>query len=125
MELLIEYRDQEPNGRITASDDFSKPAWNRLREAVLGHQADATFLGWSIEVEWTTVLSLAPVIASLRETFGFSVNYNDPAKSYLRKYRDERRAISAHKGGIDIDPDAVQEKLETLGFVKRKLTAEK
>lgn len=124
MELRIEYRDQEPNGRITASDDFSKPAWNRLREAVLGYQADATFLGWTIEAEWTTILSLAPVIASLRETFGFSVNYNDSAKSYLRKYRDERRAISAHKGGVDIDPDAVQENLEMLGFVKRKLTAE-
>jgi SNF2 family DNA or RNA helicase len=124
MELRIEYVDQGPNGRLIASSDFSRAAWNRLREAVLGHQADADLGSSVIAVDWATVLSLAPAIAGLRKSFGFTVTYDDRAKEFLRKYREERKAIEGQKTGLSLQAEEIDQRLAAAGFTKRILTLE-
>ena len=124
MDVQIEYHDDEPHGRLNASNDFSRAAWNRICALVLGAQPDAKIIGNDIRLEWSTVLTIAGDISRLRNEFYFIASYNDAAKGHLQRYRKEVLAIrgAADHFILQIEESEIQGELEERGFTKRTLT---
>ena len=124
MDVQIEYHDDEPHGRLSASNDFSRAAWNRICALVLGAQPDAKIIGNDIRLEWSTVLTIAGDISRLRNEFYFIASYNDAAKGHLQRYRKEVLAIrgAADHFILQIEESEIQGELEERGFTKRTLT---
>ena len=124
MDVRIEYHGGEPHGRLSASDDFSRAAWNRICALVLGAQADAEMTSDDIRLEWSTVLTIASDISRLRKEFDFTASYNDAAKGHLQRYREEVLAIraAADHFTLQIEEAEIQGRLEACGFTKRTLT---
>ena len=124
MDVRIEYHGGEPHGRLSASDDFSRAAWNRICALVLGAQADAEMTSDDIRLEWSTVLTIASDISRLRKEFDFTAAYNDAAKGHLQRYREEVLAIraAADHFTLQIEEAEIQGRLEACGFTKRTLT---
>ncbi len=122
MNLRIEYLDEEPHGHLSASSDFSRPAWNQIFALVIGAQGDAKIVGTDIHLEWSTILTIAEVLGRSRKEFGFTTSYNDAAQRHLRRHREEvlARRMAADHAQIDV-PD-VQVRLRSCGFTRRDLT---
>ena len=124
MDMRVEYRDEEPQGRLSASDDFSRSAWNRICALVLGSQTDAEIIGNNIRLEWATVLTIAGDVSRLRKEFDFTTSYNKAAKDHLNRYREEVLAIRAKESHftLQIEESQIQEILVERGLTRRKLT---
>ena len=124
MDVRIEYLDEEPYGRLTASGDFRRSAWSRICAVVLGAEGDARMVGNEIQLEWASILTVAADISNLRREFGFSTSYNEAAIAHLQRYRDEVRAMrgSDERFSARLEESEMQQQLELLGFTKRELT---
>ena len=125
MDLRIEYVDRPPYGLLRAPDDFSRPAWTRIRALVLGLEPNAAISEYEIRLEWATVLSVAGSLSMLRDEFGFGTTYNDAAKTHLLRYRQEVATIRQMAGGLHlhIEQSDVQRELEKRGLTRRRLTS--
>ena len=126
MDVRIEYLDEEPHGHLSASDNISRAAWNRICALILGTEVNAEIVGNEVRLEWATILSIAGDISHLRKEFGFSTSYNGTAREYLQRYREEvlaTRSAASHFS-YRIEESEIQERLETCGFTKRMLTPE-
>ncbi len=124
--LRIEYDPVSNLGRVTVSADTPSYVWNRLKDAAIAAQPDALITNHTIQGEWATVLSMAPRIAELRGGYGFAVEYEAGALSLLTRFGQERRAVAAATGTLNlaIQEEDIQNQLGKLGFLKRELTAE-
>ncbi len=125
MDVRVEYLDEQQQGRLSVSDGFSRSAWNRICALVLGEQTDAEIVGNNIYVEWAIVLTIASGISSLRNQFGFTVTYNESAREYLKRYRDEVYAVRATTRHLtlEIKESEIEPRLEASGFTRRRLTS--
>jgi SNF2 family DNA or RNA helicase len=124
MKLTIEYLDEGLGGKLTASEDFSAAAWNRIREVILGVQADALCTHGEILVDWSALLAAAAAIGDLRARFGFAVEYNEPARHFLTRYRDDRLRLRQTVLQTQVHENDVASRLAALGFTRRQLTRE-
>lgn len=126
MTLRIEYLPDSLQGKIISSTDFPAFVWNRLKELVLAAEPDADITGRVALIDWVTVLAIAPGIATLRGQHNFSVEYEPAAKDHLLRYREQYLAIRAasERPGAVIPEEDIQERLDALGFSKRRLKDE-
>ena len=127
MTLRIEYIvGREPNGAMTADEQFPQIWWNRICTAVLGIQAEAEVLHRTIYLDWATVLSVATVIGTLRQEHGFDIAYNDEARQALHKFGDEVQVVQSlgSRCSRDVTEADIDSRLLSCGFSRRQLTDE-
>lgn len=127
MKIHIEYRvNRDPSGSIIADADVPPNLWNRIASAVLGVEPDAEILDREVHLEWTSVLSIAMDIASLRQFYHFEITYSSAALEELCRFRNEVQALStlSTKAGQDICVAEIDSRLRDLGFSRRCLTDE-
>lgn len=126
MSVKIEFLDEDVLGRISATEDVPASAWTRVKGAVLQFEPNAQFTGRSVEVDWRVVTAAAPELASLRERYGLSFEYDAAAKRQLLRFRSETEAVARLRGQLhaDVAQADIPQRLRELGFVKRSLTAE-
>lgn len=125
MEIRIEYDEASVNGRITASN-ITDYIWNRVKDFVLSSQPDAVIAGDIITLNWSTILSIASDLATLRSEYGLVIQYNEAARFHLKRYRAEYLNARAAAGSLKavIPEDQLQQRLDDLGWGERRLTKE-
>src|SRR5256885_5491808 len=124
MILEIRYLSEVGQGQLLASEDFSRTVWNRIRELVIGVQADADMDARGIIADWGTILTIAPGLSELRTEFAFETRYDAAAKEHLLRYRDEVHAVrfAAGRHATEISETDIYTRLRALGFTRRTLT---
>ena len=122
MDLRFEYLEEEPHGHLSASSDFSHPAWNRILALVIGAQGDAKIVGNDIHLEWSTILTIVGDVADSRKELGFTTSYNDAAIRHLQHHREEVLARRTAVDHLQLDVSDIQVRLRLLGFTRRELT---
>lgn len=125
MKIRIEYDDVHLKGRIIVSDRLDY-VWNRIKDLAISAQPDVAIIGDTITADWSTVLSIAPGIATLRAEHGFAIEYEEAAKAHLKRYREEYRSTRAAAGSqrLIIPEDQIQQQLDNIGWGERQLTKE-
>lgn len=127
MNIRIEYNpSRDPSGSIIADPAVPLHLWNRISEAVLGVEADAEILHREIHLDWTTLLSIAMEIGSLKQRYSFDIDYSSAALVELRRFREEVQAVRmlGQKRTTRICTEEIDSRLESLGFTGRRLTNE-
>jgi SNF2 family DNA or RNA helicase len=116
MNIKLEYLEREQKGRITASPELDQSVWARITGLASRVQADIPIRGRVVELDWSALLSMVARLADMRKQFGFRIEYPEPAREQLRRFRDEYVSLRERHSLPNLSEQTVQEQLALLGF---------
>ena len=116
MNIKLEYLEREQKGRITASPELDQSVWARITGLASRVQADIPIRGRVVELDWSALLSMVARLADMRKQFGFRIEYSEPAREQLRRFRDEYVSLRERHSLPNLSEQTVQEQLALLGF---------
>jgi SNF2 family DNA or RNA helicase len=126
MKLKLEYLEDPIRAVLAADEEIPASTWYRVSDLVLSIEPDARIAGRVIEIEWSSLLSIAAKLADIRRDYSFGIEYNDAARAQLKRYRDEYRAIrNVDVRRLDITEENIQERLRELGWKRELKDAQK
>lgn len=121
--LNVEYEASSVSAVITPSPDLARSLWNRVTQACLRFDPNASVTGGKVELPWAAALPALLQLASLRAELGFQIAPLGAAEIKLREFQEERKAVQAARNqSLPCIPTAeLESRLRSLGFTKRVL----
>lgn len=121
--LNVEYEASSVSAVITPSPDVTRSLWNRVTQACLRFDPDASVTVGKVELPWAAALPALMQLASLRAELGFQITPLGAAEIKLREFQEERKAVQAARTqSLPCVPQAeLESRLRSLGFTKRVL----
>ena len=122
-EIRISYDEDRLLGTLSIEQPTASGLWDRLCQSAASLSDDCRLAPDSICVPWPTVLSLIRIFAPNQRKWDFRLRPDDtargPVEDFLSQYKSAREARA--KPQKSLSEAEVSEKLEALGFTRRRL----
>lgn len=123
VEIQISYNPVTLRGAFQVQASNDNAIWERLTQRALAIEADYELSPVTLDVPWTTVLSMIREFAPLQRQQGFQFRPVGPAKDKIEQFVREYKAVKESKGTLtaELSGEEIDSRLSAIGFTKRDL----
>jgi SNF2 family DNA or RNA helicase len=123
VEIEITYQASTLRGAFHLHETNESAIWERLTQRTLALESDYEFAPGTLEVPWTTVLSIIREFAPLQRSEGFQFRPIGLAKPRIEQFLREYKAVRASRGSLTaaLSDDEMGQRLRDAAFTKRDL----
>src|SRR5947209_4668601 len=122
VDIQISYNPATLRGAFVLHGDNQSAIWERLTQRAVAIESDYELGATSLEVPWTTVLSIVREFAQFQRKQGFHFRPVGPAKDRIDQFVRECKAVKESRGTLTaaLGADEIKRRLRALGFTKRE-----
>jgi len=123
VEIEITFNAATLRGAFRLQTTHDNAIWERLTQRATALESDYELSPGSLDVPWTTVLSIIREFAPLQRTQGFQLRPVGQAKEKVEQFVREYKAVRESRGTLTavLNDEEVERRLKALGFTKRDL----
>lgn len=123
LDIRITYNPAAIRGLFEVETTSENAIWDRIVQRALALETDYELASSSLEVPWSTALSIIREFAPLQRKEGFQFRPLGPAKDRITQFVHDYNAVKNSRNSlkIEITEQEIEGRLVALGFTKREL----
>jgi SNF2 family DNA or RNA helicase len=123
LDIRITYNSAAIRGLFEVETTSENAIWDRIVQRALALETDYELASSSLEVPWSTALSIIREFAPLQRKEGFQFRPLGPAKDRITQFVHNYNAVKNSRNSlkIEITDQEIDGRLHALGFTKREL----
>lgn len=123
VEIQVSYNPATLRGAFVLQSRNENAIWERLTQRALAIESDYELGTATLDVPWTTVLSIIREFAPFQRKQGYYFRPVGQAKDRIEQFVRECKAVKESKGTLSaaLSADEIDRRLRALGFTKRDL----
>lgn len=123
VDIQISYNPATLRGAFVLQGANDNAIWERLTQRALAVEADYELAATTLDVPWTTVLSIVREFAPLQRKQGFHFSPVGPAKERIDQFVREYKSVREARGTLaqQFTAAEIDNRLHAVGFTKRQL----
>jgi SNF2 family DNA or RNA helicase len=123
VEIEITYTPTTLRGTFQLKTSHDTAIWERLTQRALAIENDYELAPATLDVPWTTVLSIIREFAPLQRQQGFQFRPVGLAKEKIDQFVRDYKAVKESRGALTtlLTEDEIERRLKDLAFTKREL----